>query len=982
MTPLDPERWQQIRTVLHEALEQSPDRRAAFLDRRCAGDAELRGEVESLLQADEESGDFLDTPAAEFAAELIGAAESEPAFDPGSLVGSRVSHYQLVRELGRGGAGAVYLARRADGHFDQEVALKLIRADRDSQDIARRFVQERQILAGLDHPNIARLLDGGVTDDGRPFFAMEFVDGLPITEYADKRQLTVRARAELFEDVCDAVRYAQERLVVHRDLKPSNIFVTAAGQVKLLDFGIARVVGEREEPGFTQDGARLMTPEYAAPEQIRGTAVTTATDVYALGGVLYELLAGRRPHAGGAFEAIERTLADREPESLADVLDQDLANIVAKAMRTDPVQRYATAAALLADLRRFRQGLPIEARAPSFTYRARKFIQRRRLAVGAAAAMVVLAATGVAGVIWQSRVAQREAAVATEVKDFLVSVFTERDPDRSGGADPTASEILERGTERVDRELSDQPIVRAEMLQVIGSIHHRLGDLERAEPLLERSLAIREETLGPDHPDSRSSLATLAQLEYERSNLARAESLFVRALESSRAQNADDLASLALDFAAVLHEQGRLDEAEPYYREALALDRARYGSRHPEVAKDLSNLGVFLMGVGRPEDAEHAAREALGIRRETLPEDHPDIHLSLHNLGWILMTRGELDEAEILIRDVIARRRALYDKPHPHLIRSLQTLGTILRTKDDLVGATEAIEESLSLARSVYGSDAEPVALALNDLGIVAYHRGELEVARGRFEESLRAFRAFLDEEHPTVLTLRSNIATLSERVGDYETAERVYRELLATRVRSLGEEHPDTALGYRSWGSVLTPLGRFSEAVPNLQKALAIQVAVYGEDHEEVSITRVFLASAFRQQGDLKEAERQARAALHQYESAFEGEHRRIHEARLALGQVLDADGRSREAEPLFASVLASRRENFAPDSEPMALAMCLLGGCRLRIGELASAETLLSEGYRILQATRPASHPTVRAAAADLEQVRKTLARTGSTR
>ncbi|MEW5918709.1 MAG: serine/threonine-protein kinase, partial [Gemmatimonadota bacterium] len=458
MRGLSRERWQRIEGILDEVLELPREARAKFLTQACEGDGQLRAEVERLLlSADGESG-LLDDSADANAALLLGDEDAAR-----SRMGETVGPYRIVRELARGGMGAVYEAERVDGAFQQRVALKLVRRGMDSEEVQQRFLAERQILARLTHPNIAALLDGGQTDVGQPWFAMELVVGRPITAWCDDRRLGIDARVELVEQVCRAVSYAHRNLVVHRDLKPSNILVTDDGVVKLLDFGIAKLLHDGTAHGdtVTHLGSRAMTPEYAAPEQVRGEAVTTATDIYALGAVLYEILTGHRAHRFRRRSAaeVERVVCEQIPEApstvitrteerelsdgtvetvdpirvsaargapvarLRKLLDGDLDTIALKALRKEPDRRYPSADALLDDLLRRRSGLPVLARQDTLGYRARKFVARNRIAVAAAVVVVLSLGAGLVGTTWQARVASRQAVRATIVKDFLVGLF-------------------------------------------------------------------------------------------------------------------------------------------------------------------------------------------------------------------------------------------------------------------------------------------------------------------------------------------------------------------------------------------------------------------------------------------------------------------------------------------------------------------------------------------------------------------------------
>ncbi|MGH7472284.1 MAG: serine/threonine protein kinase, partial [Longimicrobiales bacterium] len=512
---MDPARWDRINELFHGALEREPRDRDLFLRAACADDASLYHEVHALLAAEAAAQRALGGMVSDAVTSLLDT----------SMEGKPVGPYRVVREIGHGGMGAVYLAERVDGQFEQQVALKLIKQGMDTEQFLRRFRAERQILARLQHPHIARLLDGGIDHDGRPYFALEYVAGEPIDRYCDARGLAVDDRLALFVDACRAVMYAHGNLVVHRDLKPAHILVTEDGQVRLLDFGIAKVLREDEEAsaGLTQVGIRALTPAYASPEQVRGEAVGTSTDVYSLGVILYELLTGARPYdvEQRSPAEVERVVCHTEPERPStkvlhswgasaqaaqtfgrahgvDVtrarrrLTGDLDVICLKALQKDPARRYPSVEALLEDIRRNLAGLPVLARPDAIGYRLAKFAGRHRVGLmGTAATLVLIASVAAFYTVRLSNErdrAQQEAAKAEQVATFLRGLFEVSDPSESRGQTVTARELLDQGAQRIERELASQPVVRAAMMRVIGDVYHSLGLHTSAKPLLERAL--------------------------------------------------------------------------------------------------------------------------------------------------------------------------------------------------------------------------------------------------------------------------------------------------------------------------------------------------------------------------------------------------------------------------------------------------------------------------------------------------------------
>ncbi|MEM6336796.1 MAG: serine/threonine-protein kinase, partial [Bacteroidota bacterium] len=640
--------WTEIKRLFEAASDLPAAERRAFLDAECPPD--LRAEVDALLIADEGETAFMEAPAAEGVGLELGGQTVELA------TGQRIGPYKLLTELGRGGMGVVYLAERADGTYTQRVALKLVRADA-AQLSSSRFRAERQILARLAHPNIARLLDGGLSDpvpgapDGLPYLVMEYVAGEPLTQYADRRRLSVKDRLTLFQQACEAVAFAHQNLVVHRDLKPGNILVEQTdegpGRVKLLDFGIAKLLDETEEdqPFITRTSAGLMTPAYAAPEQVRGTGVTTATDIYALGVILYELLTGRRPYdtVGLSPAELERvicgtepsrpsTMATRvvdsdatrsvtpaelagmrstEPSALASTLSGDLDAIILKALSKEASRRYAAAGELGDEIGRHLRGEPVEAREPTWGYRASRFVRRNTAAVAAGAAVLALL-IGLAGVSTYAAVtvaeerdrAQLEADKATQTVDFLSEMLGAANPEVQG-RDVTVRALLDSAVVRLDTAFTDQPDVRASVLHAIGQSYVGLGRYQDAVPLLQEC----RELLGAADP-SRLEANCLTQLGYALSEGGALEAgleVELQALEVERALAGTDstqgISTMYNNIATSYYTLGEFEKADSLYRRALAIDEHRLPDHHSTLAKAYGSLGSTNSVLGRYDEA-------------------------------------------------------------------------------------------------------------------------------------------------------------------------------------------------------------------------------------------------------------------------------------------------------------------------------------------------------------------------------------------
>ncbi len=671
------ERWQQVKRILDGSLEQSPEALPAWLDEVCAGDVRLRARVDKLLSYE----DRLEVFDAAAPMKALAAADD-------SAVGREVGPYRLSELLARGGMGAVYRAERVEG-FRQTVALKLMRAGIESPQALDRFHREREILAGLEHPNIARLLDGAAGDDGRPYFVMELVDGEPIDRYCDRNRLSVRRRLELLLPVCDALGYAHRNLVIHRDLKPENVMVDASGTPKLLDFGIAKLMESGE--AAAEISGQMMTPRYASPEQFMTAPVSTASDVYSLGVVLYRLLAGclpcglddrsigevpfavcdlvPAPPSEAVVEAGGEVAAGRggDLRSLRRQLRGDLDAILGKALRKQPEQRYTSMERFADDLRRHLDGYPVSARHGNFAYRARKYAGRHRVLLAMVAAMLVMVLGFTILLVRQlDRTeaerdrAERELDRAEQVSAFLVDLFRAAEPDRAP-TEPSVRGLLDAGRRRLEHDLEEVPEVRAQLLNTLGQVYDRLGHTGAAGETLDAALEILRQIHPGDHPDVAQVLNDLAVRAYRQGDYPRSER-FIRECIAMRERLGleDDLIKPRGNLAAVLRLRGRLGEAAALYRLGLDRRRARSGDRDPRVAVSLSNLGLTHYLAGDFEAAAPLLEEALEIRRAALGEDSAGVASVLFYQGRIDHARGELDVAESrLLRALEIRRRRL-----------------------------------------------------------------------------------------------------------------------------------------------------------------------------------------------------------------------------------------------------------------------------------------------------------------------------------
>jgi eukaryotic-like serine/threonine-protein kinase len=916
---MTPERWRQAKALLEEALAHDPAARAAWLAEACKADAPLRQEVESLIASYEEDRDFMEAPAVAAAPSLAGAA---PAPE-----GRMVGPYRLIREIGHGGMGTVYMAARADDQYRKRVAIKLVRRGMDSEQILARFRSERQILASLDHPNIARLLDGGTTDDGLPYFVMEYIEGQSIDRFCDEHKLTTVERLRLFRTACSAVHFAHQNLVVHRDLKPSNILVTPDGTPKLLDFGIAKLLKPElyaQTLTPTATTLRPMTPDYASPEQVKGAPITTASDVYSLGVLLYELLSGHRPYQIKSYTPVEiekvicgqeperpsaaigRTVTTQsadgttdtltpetvsrpregQPERLRRKLKGDLDNIILMALRKEAQRRYSSVEQFAEDLRRHLEGLPVIARKDTFAYRAGKFVSRNKVAASVALAFVLLLAVSLVIIVRQSVRAARERDKAQQVSQFLAEIFKVSDPGESRGASVTAREILDKGAERIDRELSGQPEVQATLMATIGQVYESLGLYDDAARVLETALNTRLALFGREHPDVAESMLSLAILNYDRS---------------------------------------RYSEAEPLYRESLAIRRRLFGDAHPATATSLNGLGTLLQATDRYEEAEAVWRQALGIRRKLYGAAHREVAESLDNLGWLLYNKGEYEEAERLFREALMIHRRLLGDDHPMVATDLNYLAFVAGTRGHSEPEQESLyREALEIRRKVYGNN------------------------------------------HPQVAESLNNLAWLMNQQGKPAEAETLYRESLAIRRRALGNNSQEVAQSLNNLAKTLMQKGDYAEAEPLLRESLAIYVRLYGEQAADTAVAMHNLAGLLYEKGDDANAEALFRQTLDIRRQKLPPGNAQITATMVGLGLVLSEHGKAQEAEPLLREALENRRRDLSAGNWQIGDAASVLGGCLVVLHRFEEAEPLLIEGYTTVKARRgEADKQTVRARA-----------------
>jgi len=848
---IDAEQWQEARALFREALDLDPDERSDYLDRACAERVSLRPVVERLLVSLDEADDFLEEP----------AAGKGGVFRADPYEGLEIKPYRLVKRIGQGGMGMVYLAVRADEAYEKRVAVKLLRPGEDGDEILRRFRAERQILAGLDHPSIAKLLDGGSAPDGTPYLVMEHIEGKPIDEYCDR--LTVRERLELFRVVCSAVHFAHQNLVVHRDLKPSNILVTGDGTPKLLDFGIAKLLNpELSAQGIqlTATALRLMTPEYASPEQVRGDPITTASDVYSLGVLLYQLLCGHLPYEGRSASAADlvRAICDEEPAKLSSAtghrLASDLDNIVRMAMRKEARRRYASAEQLAADVRCHLEGRPVSASGDSFAYRSRKFIRRHRIGV-ALTAVVASVCVGFGVVMGSQRAqlarerdrAEEERGRAERVTELLVGLFEVSDPYKKPGDPIRAEEILEVGARRFESELQDEPSVRARLWATVGKVYRNLGHYDASESHYRKALEAHREVSGSRGLETADVLDGLAAVLQVRGDYEAAEDHFRQALSIRRrllGNHHCDVSMSLRNLASLLGAKQDPDSGYPFADEALRMRRELFGDEHPLVADSLDVSAKLLASQGHSAEAEKMLREALRIRRRFFGDDHPLVGQNLGHLAPLLFGMGRYAEAEPLYREALRITRKQLGNDHPAVGTKLNNLANLLLMTGGFTEAKPLLFEALEILRRRLGNDSVHVAASLTNLAAVLQQQGDLSEAEELLLEALEICRRRPPEEEVRVAYVLHNLAKLTAAKGELSKAEVHSRAALEIFQRNWAEDNWKLFMIKATLGEILGGLGRYREAEKILLEAYsAVESARGKESRDAVEVLKSLIA-------------------------------------------------------------------------------------------------------------------------------------------
>ena len=814
--------WQKVRALFEQALELPAAERRAFLDARCVDQPGLRAEVEALLAGDERADEQSPRLAAVAPALLQALADDQRAADDARLTGMRAGAWRLLREIGRGGMGTVYLAERDDGAYAQQAAVKLLRTDWPGSEMDRRLEAERQILAGLDHPGIARLLDGGSNADGRPFLVLDYVDGLPIGRWCDERQIAVDERIRLFLQVCAAVAYAHRRLVVHRDIKPSNILVTADGQVKLLDFGIAKLL-QGAGTASTQT-LRSFTPEYASPEQVSGAPITTGVDVHALGLLLYELLTGKRAFgqsdstpaayeqailheqamapsraAGEGSDAIERAARCRlTPAALTARLRGDLDAIVAKALRKEPEQRYPSVEALAEDLARHLALEPVQARRGAWRYRTGRFLRRHVLAAAFATLALVAVLAGSAFSLWQASIARAErdraqtALVTAEaVTNFLTQLLAKATPDAGKGKELSVRDALDLAAVDLDKKFPDQPQVRARIQLLLGNVYTILGAYEKSEVQLRAGLDVIVKLHGESSMEVTDALSLLANNLRKQGALDEANAVITRAhaiATKAIGPNAEQTLWLLSDVGLNAYERGEYNDAATAFAAALDGMRKLPDANPRAIANVLHNHAAALTRAERFADAEAAHLESLAIRRSLFTDPHTNIATGLYQLGVTKAAQKQYAEAARYFREAREQYVILVGPDHGNVLTQDLALARLDVDQGRFDAAIALLQPLLERYRTLHGNDHEETAICAVELADALQHTGQNAAAQELISPAIAVLERANPDGHTSLAgALRVQLALQQDRdMQDCALAERIASMLL----RSYGPAH------------------------------------------------------------------------------------------------------------------------------------------------------------------------------------------------
>ncbi|MBI3476252.1 MAG: serine/threonine protein kinase [Acidobacteria bacterium] len=884
-----PEQWEKIKEIVGTALEQEPAKRPAFLDAACAGDVGLRNEVESLIAAHADADGLSENPWAATVADPVGDTKT-------------IGPYRLIHRLGVGGMGQVWLAEQSEP-VRRRIALKLIRAGVYDEALVKRFQSERQSLAIMEHPAIAKVFDAGATPEGQPYFAMEYVDGPPITDYCDKKKLGIRDRLKLFAQVCEGVQHAHQKAIIHRDLKPSNILITEVDgkpTPRIIDFGLAKAT-MTPVPGetlFTQVGAFLGTPGYMSPEQADPNVrdIDTRTDVYSLGVILYELLTGSLPFdttqwKDQRLDEVLRQLKETDPErpsakvgqnrdtstahaearstepgQLVSSLRGDLDWITLRALEKDRDRRYGTPSALSGDVENYLENRPVEARPASATYRLRKYIRRHGIAVavatGSAALLIAFAVTQSI----ELRRITRERDRADRITEFMTNMFKVSDPSEARGNSITAREILDKSSKEIDSGLAKDPLLQAQLTGAMARTYQGLGLYPRAHALYERALETDRRLLGDDDPATLTMMRLLAWTLMQQGHYPEAEVLLRKALDGQRrvlgAKHRETLASMnALGWT--ISQQGHYADADRLLREAVETDREVLGKEDHETLSSMHHLASNLGKQGHVTEAGRLKRELLDTERRVLGPENPLVLVTTNNLAFNLHEEGKYTEAEAMYRDLLEVQRRVLGPEHPETLWTMRNMGVNFESEGNVVEAEKHYRDALTLQRRVLGNEHPDTQSTTTDLAILLREEGHYAESESLLRGAVEVQRKALGPESPTTLDTIGNLGQTLRQEGRYIEAETLLRETLAVDRRVLGPSSPTTLESIENLATTLRVRGQCAESEKLFREALDAETRERGADNPGTLEALTGLGSTLSCERRYPEAEAMLKVAI-----------------------------------------------------------------------------------------------------------------------
>jgi eukaryotic-like serine/threonine-protein kinase len=953
-----------LRRVFELVLAAAPDERAALLERECRGDAGLSRRVEAMVTAAEDSR-FLAEP-------TLGPGITPVAADPWASgvdaiaaplregPGTRIGPYKILQLIGEGGFGSVFMAEQ-EKPVQRKVALKIIKLGMDTRQVVARFEQERQALAMMDHPNIAKVFDAGATDTGRPFFVMELVKGDPIVEYSDKNNLSIEDRLELFDQVCNAVQHAHTKGIIHRDIKPSNILVSTQDgrpHTKVIDFGIAKATASKltEKTLFTEHKALIGTPEYMSPEQAEGSLdIDTRTDVYSLGVLLYELLTGTTPFTGkelrsAAFGELQRIIREveppkpstrlsantdtiasvaarrhTEPKRLGTVVRGELDWIVMKALEKDRARRYETANGLAADIRRYLSGEAINAAPPSTAYRFKKFVKRNRVMVSAGSAVAAALLIGMVAFAWQFKVARNQRDIAVQAQQAEAE---QRKVAEAARAEAVTQQARAQAQEVEARKQEAEARKQAAIAEAVATFQTDM--LAAVDP----ANLPKDPTTGEPLKDK---VTVVQALEAAIQKLDQGDGAFKdQPLVEAGVRNT---------IGKTLQGLGRYADAEPNLRKSLAIRRAALPAGHPGITTGLNNLAITLQSQNKLAEAEPLMREALAISRVAVPANLPGMTTALNNLAYLLYSQNKLAEAESLLGEALAIRRAALPAGDPNIAIGIDNLAEVLRAQNKLAEAEPLFREALAIRRAALPSGHPDLAISLDNLAKLLYAESKLDEAVPLMREALDIRRAVYSDGHPDIGKGLNNLANLLLAQNKPAEAEPLQREALAIYRAALPAGHPDIAPALITLATILRDQNKLAEAEPLFREALPIWRAAFPAGHPQIASSLSGLAALLRDQNKPAEAEPLYREALAINRAALPAGHPDIATGLSNLATVQQGLGKTAEARAGFDEAIAMLRKNSPDGSATLARALWRSGAARLENKDNAAALADLEE-------------------------------------